>query len=114
MHVFINALGTGILSWIIVECFSEVGSLMWLSKNYWDETGLQWSSGEAPFAVIQMSQTLENSSSTSACNGVWHLKQDYLDHLQYLNNDPVPSLLIIHAFGNRKIQLRFCAEINNM
>ena len=37
--------------------------------------------GRPLFATIQVSQTLENSSSTSAYNGFWHLKQDYLDHL---------------------------------
>ena len=37
--------------------------------------------GRPLWAIMQASQTLENSSSTSAYNGVWHLKQDYLDHL---------------------------------
>lgn len=45
-------------------------------EMHWDETGLQWSSGDIPFAIVQMSQTPENISSTSAYNGVWHLKQD--------------------------------------
>lgn len=33
MHVFINALGTGILTWIIIEYFSGAGSLMCLNGN---------------------------------------------------------------------------------
>ena len=33
MHVFINALGPGILTWIIIEYFSGVGSLMRLNGN---------------------------------------------------------------------------------
>lgn len=98
----------------MLSTFPGLGVWCGWMEMHWDETGLQWSSGEAPFAIIQMSQTLENSSSTSAYNGVWHLKQDYLDHLWNLNNDLVPSLIIIHAFQYKKIKLIVCAEINNM
>lgn len=52
--------------------------------------------------------------STSVYNGNWHLKQDYSDHLLYLNNDLVPSLLIIHELQCRKIQLVLCAKVNNL
>lgn len=86
----------------MLSTFPGLGVWCGWMEMHWDETGLQWSSGEAPFAIIEMSQTLENSSSTSANNGVWHLKQDYLDHLWNLNNDLVPSLVIIHAFQYKK------------